>query len=85
MRDFEVIDKVALGVEFFWEKDGQEITSVVFERNVTTLPSVKVMTLFRCAVAWPAWLMMKSSRLLSSCECANLGDFAAKDAVIRSP
>lgn len=51
VRDFEVIDKVALGVEFSWKKDGEEITSVVFERN-SPLPSVKVLTfLGRCASA----------------------------------
>ena len=47
VRDFEVIDKVALGVEFCWEKDGQPISSVVFERN-SPVPSVKLLTFFRC-------------------------------------
>lgn len=47
VRDFEVIDKVALGVEFSWEKDGQPTSSVVFERN-SPVPSVKLLTFFRC-------------------------------------
>ena len=47
VRDFEVIDKVALGVEFSWEKEGQPTTSVIFERN-SPLPSVKLLTFYRC-------------------------------------
>ena len=46
VRDFEVIDKVALGVEFSWEKDGEPTTSVVFERN-SPMPSVKLLTFYR--------------------------------------
>jgi len=49
VRDFEVIDKVALGVEFSWEKEGQPTTSVIFERN-SPLPSVKLLTFYRCDV-----------------------------------
>ncbi len=48
VRDFEVIDTVALGVAFSWDKEGQPITSVIFERN-SPLPSVKLLTFYRCA------------------------------------
>ena len=46
VRDFEVIDTVALGVAFSWDKEGQPITSVIFERN-SPLPSVKLLTFYR--------------------------------------
>ncbi len=47
-----MIDKVALGVEFSWEKEGQPTTSVIFERN-SPLPSVKLLTFYRCDVNTP--------------------------------
>lgn len=49
VRDFEVIDKTPFGIEFSWEKDGQPVTSVLFERN-TPIPSVKQLTFYRCVL-----------------------------------
>jgi len=49
VRDFEVIDKTPFGIEFSWEKDGQPVTSVLFERN-TPIPSVKQLTFYRCVM-----------------------------------
>ena len=49
VRDFEVVDIYPFGVEFTWEKDGQPHTQLLFDRN-STVPSAKLLTLFRCAV-----------------------------------
>lgn len=46
VRDFEVIDKTPFGIEFAWEKDGQPVTSVLFERN-SPIPSIKQLTFYR--------------------------------------
>jgi heat shock protein 4 len=46
VRDFEVIDKTPYGIEFSWEKDGQPVTSLLFERN-TPIPSIKQLTFYR--------------------------------------
>jgi hypothetical protein len=60
VRDFEVIDKTPFGIEFAWDKDGQPVTSVLFERN-SPIPSIKQLTFYRwrlhehCAACWYEW------------------------------
>ncbi|EIE18231.1 heat shock protein 70E [Coccomyxa subellipsoidea C-169] len=46
VRDFEVIEAFPFGIEFQWDKDGERITSVLFERN-GPIPSAKMLTFFR--------------------------------------
>jgi heat shock protein 4 len=46
VRDFQVLDSFPYGVQFSWEKDGQAVTSVVFERG-SLVPSAKMLTFYR--------------------------------------
>lgn len=48
MRDFEVIDAFPFGIQFSWERDGEQTTTVLFERN-GPIPAAKMLTFFRCA------------------------------------
>ena len=47
MRDFEVIDSFPFGIGLSWDKDGEPVSSVLFERN-GPIPSTKVLTFRRC-------------------------------------
>ncbi len=47
VRDFEVIDAFPFGIQFSWDKDGEQTTTVLFERN-GPIPSAKMLTFFRC-------------------------------------
>jgi hypothetical protein len=54
VRDFEIIDIFPYGIDFAWDKDGERITSTLFERN-GPIPSAKMLTFFRrAACAAPA-------------------------------
>lgn len=46
VRDFQVLDSFPYGVQFSWEKDGQPVTSTVFERG-SLVPSAKMLTFYR--------------------------------------
>lgn len=46
MRDYEVVDAYPFGVSFKWDKDGEIVTSEVFERN-GLIPRAKMLTFFR--------------------------------------
>jgi len=48
VRDFEVIDAFPFGIQFSWERDGEQTTTVLFERN-GPIPAAKMLTFFRCA------------------------------------
>ena len=50
VRDFEVIDKTPCGIEFSWEKDGQPVSTLLFEPN-SPVPSIKQLTFYRCELA----------------------------------
>ncbi len=49
VRDFEVIDAFPFGIQFSWERDGEQTTTVLFERN-GPIPAAKMLTFFRCAL-----------------------------------
>lgn len=46
VREFEVIDVFPYGVTVSWEKDGETVTSPLFERGCA-VPSAKMLTFFR--------------------------------------
>ncbi|KAI3438271.1 hypothetical protein D9Q98_000706 [Chlorella vulgaris] len=46
VRDFQVLDSFPYGVQFSWDKDGQQVTSTVFERG-SLVPSAKMLTFYR--------------------------------------
>lgn len=46
VREFQVQDAFPYGVQFSWEKDGEPVTSVVFERG-SHVPSAKMLTFYR--------------------------------------
>ncbi|KAK9813890.1 hypothetical protein WJX73_003481 [Symbiochloris irregularis] len=48
VRDFEVIDSFPFGISLSWDKDGESVSSVLFERN-GPIPSTKVLTFKRTA------------------------------------
>ena len=46
VREFQVQDAFPYGVQFSWDKDGEKITSTVFERG-SHVPSAKMLTFYR--------------------------------------
>lgn len=46
VREFQVQDAFPYGVQFSWEKEGETVTSVVFERG-SHVPSAKMLTFYR--------------------------------------
>ena len=46
VREFQVQDTFPYGIQFSWEKDGERVTSVVFERG-SHVPSAKMLTFYR--------------------------------------
>lgn len=48
VRDYQVLDSFPYGVQFSWDKDGEKVTSVVFERG-SHVPSAKMLTFYRDA------------------------------------
>ncbi len=48
VREFQVRDACPYGVQFSWEREGEAVTSVVFERG-SSVPSAKMLTFFRAA------------------------------------
>ena len=48
VREFQVQDAFPYGVQFSWDKDGETVTSTVFERG-SHVPSAKMLTFYRSA------------------------------------
>ena len=71
-----MIDTVALGVAFSWDKEGQPITSVIFDRN-SPLPSVKLLTFYRCACRCIVMPANKSQASLTA-DTGIVGGFPAR-------
>jgi hypothetical protein len=46
VKEFEVIDIFPFGVNFTWEKDGENTTTTLFERG-GVIPSAKMLTFYR--------------------------------------
>lgn len=46
VREFQVQDAFPYGVQFSWDKDGEKVTSTVFERG-SHVPSAKMLTFYR--------------------------------------
>lgn len=46
MRDFQVQDTFPYGIQLTWQKEGERVTSTVFERG-SHVPSAKMLTFYR--------------------------------------